>query len=96
MRTCPECEREMYHWQCACGFRTPKPALAPRPAVVGVEHCPDCTRLMVGNLCRCGYRRPGTKPQLPAAPNVPLTEEQKQIGHQHCERLKALLTGGER
>jgi len=51
---------------------------------------------MVGNLCRCGYHRPGTKPQLPGAPNVPLTEEQKQIGHQHCERLKALLTGGER
>ena len=91
MRTCPECEREMYHWHCACGFRTPKPSLAPKP--VGVGHCPECTRMMVGDACRCGYRRPGTKPVMPVAPDKPLTEEQKRVGHQHLEQLKALVKG---
>lgn len=81
----------MYHWHCACGFRTPKPSLAPKP--VGVGHCPGCTRMMVGDACRCGYRRPGTKPVMPVAPDKPLTEEQKRVGHQHLEQLKALVKG---
>jgi hypothetical protein len=94
VRTCPECEREMYHWHCACGFRTPKPALA-KP-VVGVGNCPDCTRMMVGDACRCGYRRPGTRPVMPVTEDKPLTEEQRRIGHQHFEQLKAMLRQGKK
>ena len=101
MRNCPECEREMYHWQCACGFRTPKPAVSAKPVASakpqlvhsqpGPSECPDCTRAMVGNACRCGYRRPGTPAVLPSTPPARLTEEQKNAGRANIAALKEML-----
>lgn len=95
MRNCPECEREMYHWHCACGYRTPKPSLAAKGPVAS-GHCPDCTRPMVGDACRCGYRRPGTPAVLASAPPAKLTEEEKRRGHENFQKLKelALRAGG--
>ena len=92
MRNCPECEREMYHWQCACGFRTPKPSLVATPkALPSGQHCPDCERFMVGDACRCGYRRPGTPAVLPQQPPAKLSDEQRQRGRESISALKDFL-----